>query len=156
MATHSSILAWNIPWTEEPHRLQTMGSKRVGHNWAHIYVISFAEELKNSFMCIPWGKTWILSQGCTIVSSLLLSGLCIPSLPWLATVWTYLLELRRGHGGWNLFPTNRKWETQKNFLAQKPHRVLLGFMFLVSPETDCFFLNWLWFPACRFVHMFNI
>ena len=32
MATHSSILAWRIPWTEEPGRLQSMGSQRVGHD----------------------------------------------------------------------------------------------------------------------------
>ena len=32
MATHSSILAWKIPWTEEPGRLQSMGSLRVRHN----------------------------------------------------------------------------------------------------------------------------
>ena len=32
MATHSSILAWKIPWTEEPGRLQFMGSQRVGHD----------------------------------------------------------------------------------------------------------------------------
>ena len=32
MATHSSILAWRIPWTEESGRLQSMGSQRVGHN----------------------------------------------------------------------------------------------------------------------------
>ena len=32
MATHSSILAWEIPWTEEPGGLQSMGSQRVGHN----------------------------------------------------------------------------------------------------------------------------
>ena len=31
MATHSSILAWEIPWTEEPGRLHSMGSQRVGH-----------------------------------------------------------------------------------------------------------------------------
>ena len=31
MAIHSSILAWRIPWTEEPGRLQSMGSQRVGH-----------------------------------------------------------------------------------------------------------------------------
>ena len=30
MATHSNILAWRIPWTEEPGRLQSMGSQRVG------------------------------------------------------------------------------------------------------------------------------
>ena len=34
MATHSSTLAWKIPWTEEPGRLQSMGSQRVGHDWA--------------------------------------------------------------------------------------------------------------------------
>ena len=33
MATHSSILAWRIPWTEEPRGLQFMESRRVGHNW---------------------------------------------------------------------------------------------------------------------------
>ena len=33
MATHSSTLAWWIPWTEEPGRLQFMGSQRVGHDW---------------------------------------------------------------------------------------------------------------------------
>ena len=34
MATHSSILAWRIPWMEEPGGLQSTGSQRVGHNWA--------------------------------------------------------------------------------------------------------------------------
>ena len=32
MATYSSILAWKIPWTEEPGELQAMGSQKVGHN----------------------------------------------------------------------------------------------------------------------------
>jgi len=32
MATHSSILAWKIPWIEEPGGIQSMGSQRVGHN----------------------------------------------------------------------------------------------------------------------------
>ena len=32
VATHSSILAWRIPWTEEPGGLQSMGSQRVGHD----------------------------------------------------------------------------------------------------------------------------
>ena len=33
MASHSSTLAWKIPWTEEPGRLQSIGSWRVGHDW---------------------------------------------------------------------------------------------------------------------------
>ena len=34
MATHSCFLAWGIPWTDEPGRLQFMGLQRVGHDWA--------------------------------------------------------------------------------------------------------------------------
>ena len=34
MATHSNILAWRIPWTRDPGRLQSMGSQRVGHDLA--------------------------------------------------------------------------------------------------------------------------
>ena len=34
MATHSGVLAWKIPWTEETGRLQSMGSQRIGHDWA--------------------------------------------------------------------------------------------------------------------------
>ena len=34
MATHSNILAWRIPWTEEPGGLQSIGSQRVGYDWA--------------------------------------------------------------------------------------------------------------------------
>ena len=34
LAVHSSIFAWRIPWTEEPGRLQSVGSQRVGHDWA--------------------------------------------------------------------------------------------------------------------------
>ena len=38
MATHSSILVWRIPWTEEAGRLYPMGSQRVRHSWAHTYI----------------------------------------------------------------------------------------------------------------------
>ena len=48
MATHSSILAWKIPWTQETGRLQSMGSQRVGHDWAtsltHL-------NIKTNFLC---------------------------------------------------------------------------------------------------------
>ena len=37
MATHSSILAWKILWTEEPGRLQSMGFQRLGHARTHTY-----------------------------------------------------------------------------------------------------------------------
>ena len=43
MATHSGILAWRTPWTEEPHGLQSVASQRVGHSgvFIHTYIGSF-------------------------------------------------------------------------------------------------------------------
>ena len=41
MATHCSILAWKIPWTEEPDRLQSKGSQRVGHDLVTSLSLSF-------------------------------------------------------------------------------------------------------------------
>ena len=43
MATHSSTLAWKIPWTEEPGRLQAMGSQRVGHDTATSMSMSMSD-----------------------------------------------------------------------------------------------------------------
>ena len=39
MATHSSTLAWRIPWTEKPGRLQPMGSQKVRHDWATLLTL---------------------------------------------------------------------------------------------------------------------
>ena len=50
MATHSSVLAWTIPWTEEPGRLQSVGSQRVRHNWAASTFIFFASHSPPSML----------------------------------------------------------------------------------------------------------
>ena len=49
MAIHSITLAWKIPWTEEPDRLQSMGSQRVGHNW---------ETSLSLFTFMHWNRKW--------------------------------------------------------------------------------------------------
>ena len=49
MATHSSTLAWKIPWTEEPGRLQSMGSLGVRHDWVTSVPL---------FTFIPWRRKW--------------------------------------------------------------------------------------------------
>ena len=41
MATHSSVHAWKIPWTEEPGGLQSMGSQRVRHDWVTSLSLSY-------------------------------------------------------------------------------------------------------------------
>ena len=43
MATHSSVLAWRIPGTEEPGRRPSMGLHRVGHNWSDLAAVSFRQ-----------------------------------------------------------------------------------------------------------------
>ena len=51
MATHSSTLAWKIPWTEKPGGLQSMGSQRVGHDWVtSLSLMAESEELKSLLM----------------------------------------------------------------------------------------------------------
>ena len=59
MATHSSILAWRIPWTEEPGRLQSMGSqsqtqlKQLStHTHTHTYMSSYCESGRLCSYCI--------------------------------------------------------------------------------------------------------
>ena len=46
MATHSSVLAWRIPGTEEPVELPTMGSHRVGHDWNDLLAAAAAAALR--------------------------------------------------------------------------------------------------------------
>ena len=47
MATHSSVLAWRIPWMEEPGRLPSMGSHRVGHDWSNLAAAAAALHIQN-------------------------------------------------------------------------------------------------------------
>ena len=110
-----NLASGDFLWNEECWHLPFVGG------------FSSVEELKGIVMCIPWGGTRTLPQGCTILSWPLLPCLCIPSLPWLAAVQICPLELRKGYGGWSLFPTNKKRGTWKGFHAQEPQRVLLGF-----------------------------
>jgi len=57
MAPHSSTLAWKIPWMEEPGRLQSMGSLRVGHDWAtSLSLFTFTFHFHFSLSCIGEGN----------------------------------------------------------------------------------------------------
>ena len=74
MAPHSSTLAWEIPWMEEPGRLQSMGSWRVRHNWATslslftfmhwrrkwqptpVFLPGESHEWRSLVGCSPWGR----------------------------------------------------------------------------------------------------
>ena len=69
MASLSSILAWEIPWTEEPGRLQSLGSQRVRHDWLSTIVLSFYHGLILGCSCTTvylvihcWMNVWIISN----------------------------------------------------------------------------------------------
>ena len=76
-APHSSILAWRLPWTEEPGRLQSMGSQRVRHDWATSLSLSsaFSKSSLNSFREATFYllPIWGMSSLSFFLSSFLLS-----------------------------------------------------------------------------------
>ena len=74
MATHSSILAWKIPWMEEPDGLQSMGSLRVRHDWAtSLWLFTFMHwkrKWQPTQVFLPgesqgWGAWWAAVYGIT-------------------------------------------------------------------------------------------
>ena len=82
-ATHSSILAWRIPWTEEPGGLQAIGSQRVGHNWATNITFTIVYQIQ-LFCCFglsltdpaPWLTLSAVSFWNCMPGLCSLSGLC--------------------------------------------------------------------------------
>ena len=52
MATHSSVLAWRILWTEEPGGLPSMGLHRVGHDWSDLAAAAVTSDVEHLFMCL--------------------------------------------------------------------------------------------------------
>ena len=67
MATHSSILAWRIPWTEEPGGLQSMGLQRVGHDLAtKEQQLNFITKNLGNYLCI-FASIFICGTGTRIL-----------------------------------------------------------------------------------------
>ena len=59
MTTHSNILAWKIPWTEEPGGLQSMALQKVGYDWAteHIFrsiIMCIVHVCVHNYVCLPF------------------------------------------------------------------------------------------------------
>ena len=65
MATHFSILAWKIPWTEEPGRLQSMGSRKVNHDSEHVCTMSSTHCILEFYLILtiaPWNSSVLISM----------------------------------------------------------------------------------------------
>ena len=124
MAIHSSTIAWKIPWTEEPGRLQSMGSQRVGHDWATSLSFPF------TFAFVRLGFHWAWSCHLVAIRYYCTSkntGSPTSSLEsWIrrtereTTSWSY--DSLKKWGRWSL-ESPAKWVTQH--------------------EKDCLMENWL-------------
>ena len=82
MATHSSILAWKIPWTEEPGRLQSMGLQRAGHRLSK-YILQNNQSQVSWFGALPWLFILVSVFDCllpTVLSKVSFSWCWTPSL----------------------------------------------------------------------------
>ena len=80
MATHSSTLAWRILWTEEPGRLESMGSQRVGHDWAtslSLYCILLIQYVPCSVYYIS--TTYFITESFYLVISFTYFAICLPA-----------------------------------------------------------------------------
>ena len=152
MAPHSSTVAWKIPWTEKPGRLQSMGSHRVGHDWSdlaaavRIYAAGkricrdpTLPSLWNLYLCLPGCSLALPGMGiCSSKAPPRVPldptprlSLCHHSsvkfdqgLPWWLNGRESTCQCRgRGFDPWvRKISWRRKWQSTPEFLLGKYHR----------------------------------
>ena len=107
MATHSSILAWRIPWTEEPVGLQSMGSQRVGHDWETVHPVWIGKSLiRTWYFCIYLRCSFImLIKACSLKQMLLIK--CSSYIFLFRKLLQESLQLLDIHHRWNCLFINR-------------------------------------------------
>ena len=105
MAIHSSTRAWKIPWTEEPDRLQSMGSQRVRHNWATSIFLSFfrVEYFSKHLLLLstPWA-------GHSIMAKVIFSEYIVVS--WEKKNWLFKSRQRVSCSKWFDFRQSQGWK----------------------------------------------
>ena len=120
MATHSSILAWRIPWTEEPGGLQSMGSQRVGH-----------DRVTHAFLHLWKGQHVILACSLTSSSCLTLHGILYPRV----SCWGTACSL------WHCWTQSVSAEQ-----SPAPAATVVGRWVWAAPRGQSAFSTWQW-PA---------
>ena len=140
MAAHSSVLAWKIPWTEEPGRLWSMRFLRVGHDWA-----------TSLFTFMLWRRKWhptpVLLPGKSHGQRSLVG--CSPWGCWVGHNWATSLSL------FTFMHWRRKWQPTPVFLPGESHgqRSLAGYSPWGRKESDTtewqHACAWLWLIIVR-------
>ena len=104
MATHSSVLAWRIPWTGEPGGLPSMGSHRVGHNWSGLAAAAAANSSILYLICQQIWKT-LVYPGSSLVAQM------VENLPIMWETWVWSLGRED--------PLEKEMATHSSILAWK-------------------------------------
>ena len=154
-ATHSSILAWRIPWTEEPGGLQSIGLQRVGHDWSDLARTHMAPVGLNGIdldcqwlHCVGEGKGNPLQYSC--LENPMDRGAWWATVHRVAKSWTRLKRLStHTHGSngckWDLLGLSvttlcwrRKWKPTPPFLPGELHgqKRLVGYSPWGRKESD--------------------
>ena len=118
MVPHSSTLAWKIPWAEEPGRLQSMGSRRVGHDWATSVSLS----------CIGEGNGNPLQ--CSCLENPRDGGAWWAAVYGVAQSWTWLKWLSSSSNRWNNSPCSSGSNNNRAGLGSKGRFLFLFFSLL--------------------------
>ena len=134
MATHSSTLAWKIPWTEEPGRLQSMGSLRAGHDWASSLSV---------FTFMHWRRKCNPLQ-CSCLENPRDGGAWWAAISGVAQTWTQLKQLSSSSSS-----SSRSTELG-TLLKPHPFHVHLQFV-LASGSTFAWLHSTLYTVACYFL-----
>ena len=100
MATHSSILAWRIPWTEEPGKPQSMGSQRVGHDWG---TLTFKNTLLAPLFSVFVEILFCKAEGAGLLS--LITGV-------VASIWCFHWWDSASVSGWGSEPGSRPLQAE--------------------------------------------
>ena len=113
MVTHASILPWEIPWTEEPGRLQSTEAQRVGHHWVtkeqqRRRISFFPFQQRNPVVLAPFlGKTILYSLNylCNLVENQLSICVLVARSIWLS-MWKHDISRRPVTFAWELSETD--------------------------------------------------
>ena len=113
MASHPSVLAWKIPWTEEPGRLQSLGSQRVSHGWS-----DWAGRQAGLITLKSWTREWAqrrhaIYQGSQRwwISSRLSSVQLLSHVQLFATLWTAACQASLSiTNSWSLLKLMTMWQ----------------------------------------------
>ena len=151
MATHSSILAWKIPWTEEPCRLQSMVWQRVGHDRATSLSLSFFEQFIVEHQGNSFYSVWFNTQKCSLENILSqIMRMKVILCQWVSfrcsTIFAYVFQLISR--GWSFFKRALfGWPSYKCFFF---FIVVIVWIFSLFKKFYLFF-NWRIIPSQNFV-----